>query len=86
MDGMHARGLCSSYRESGELLRAPGAQQTEEDQQRRDAHPVAASKESLQIAHGPKIAVLPGLYQSSKKLLCRESKMFKSRMVLAQEL
>lgn len=32
----------SSYRESGELLSASGAQQTEEDQQWADAHPVAA--------------------------------------------
>lgn len=31
-----------SYRESGELLSASGAQQTEEDQQWADAHPVAA--------------------------------------------
>lgn len=32
----------SSYRESGELLSASTAQQTEEEQQRTEAHPDAA--------------------------------------------
>lgn len=46
--------LFTSYRDCGELLSAPIAQQTEEEQQRVEAHPVPAWQYSLQITHSPK--------------------------------
>lgn len=49
--------LFITYRDCGELLSAPIAQQTEEEQQRVDAHPVPAWQYSLQITHGPKFSL-----------------------------
>lgn len=49
--------LFIAYRDCGELLSAPIAEQTEEEQQRADAHPVPAWQYSLQITHGPKFSL-----------------------------
>lgn len=51
------KSYCAAYPDCGEILSAPIAQQTEEEQQRVDAHPVPAWQYSLQITHGPQFSL-----------------------------